>query len=936
MSRIIILLAVIPPILGALFFGKYQKWANEQIELPKDPKVKYGQLDNGFKFAWSQKPEGKDQCFLRLMVHVGSLHEKEDERGIAHFLEHLAFDGSENFAKGTLISWFQEMGMQFGPHLNAHTSFDETVYKIDMPRCTPERVKQALLVFRDFADGLLLEASEIEKERGIIDMEEQDRDSKDLRVSRKIMGEFYVGTTYADRLPIGVKNVRDDFNREKIAAFYKKWYRPDNMTLVLVGDFASKGPESEIRDVFSSMAKAVEGFSPIPDRGSLSGDHKEQVISEKDYPSINVNFLTLEQQEKPKYTKQYFFNRRMSRLINSLYSYKISQYLLGGKRDFYELSLVDGFDLDVMRTGVSFNLHKDDWEKGLNQATLLHNEIVTCGFSEDDLKTVLTGVERQLRDTLDSEQPEDVLEELLDDVRRDFPRLDPKNYMALYQEFLKTVSLEGLNKQLSSQFGHQNTFSANILVIGDFSDNRNQGLTAKIKEIVTNSLKSPVSCKKSDVLTFGYHSTPIKGEANYTLVENKGFNYHTVEFKNGVKAHLKKSVDPRMPKKILIKAKVGYGTWEFDNKDKALMNLGSTSLILGGTEKHPLSQVHTLLAGRDVSFSFTMNGDDSYFSGQSSPDDFLHYLEWNRAYIEEPAFGDQSIAKQKYNLIQDIVNSKNTYLGPLNKDFFKSLYDSDPRFSSLTKEQINDAEEKSIVIWMKKNLLSRCPEFTIVGDVEVEKAIQDLYQSFGDLKCVAQPSKNEILSKKLHLKAGVNKEYRIESKDPQALVGFYWPVQQGLKKNNVLVSVIQNIIDDRARNLLREGLSVAYTPQVSFIEGEDPWENNYLYVGITTDPSQIDIVLEKTPSIMKSFVKKSLTKIELDRAKSPVVEQMNLAMHSTRFWFNVIPVKQANFNSMEEAIEYLTTQKHEQVNSAILDIFNPDKFSSVVIKPEGK
>ena len=219
-------------LLGTNTFAQPSKWASEESQLPKDPTIQYGQLKNGFRYAWTDRGEKQNHCSMRLVVHVGSLHETDDERGIAHFLEHLAFDGSKNFPEGTLIGWFQEMGMQFGAHLNAHTGFDETVYKIEMPRCSESRVAQALTIFRDFADGLLLSERSIEKERGIIDMEEQDRDSIDLRVTKKVLQNFYQGTTYSDRMPIGDSDTRKSFDHEKIYSFYKKWYRPDNMTLV--------------------------------------------------------------------------------------------------------------------------------------------------------------------------------------------------------------------------------------------------------------------------------------------------------------------------------------------------------------------------------------------------------------------------------------------------------------------------------------------------------------------------------------------------------------------------------------------------------------------------------------------------------------------------------------------------------------------------------
>ncbi|MCB9229207.1 MAG: insulinase family protein [Deltaproteobacteria bacterium] len=925
---------------GALFFiaslhaqkviAHSQKWASEQSDLPKDPAVHYGRLENGFKYAWSKKTE-KDSCLLRLMVHTGSLHEREDERGIAHFLEHLAFDGSKNFPDGTLRSYFQEMGVKHGPHLNAHTDFDETVYEINLPQCTPERLSQALTAFRDFADGLLLKESEIEKERGIIDMEDQKRDSKDLRIYRKIMSEFYKGTIYAQRLPIGEKNIRKTFDRKKIHEFYKRWYRPDNMTLILVGDFGQTGPEDQIRDIFASLQKDSEEFPVAPDRGSLNPEHKETIISETDSPFVKISFLSTEQQEKREFTKEYFFRQNKLLLVGSLYQYKISQYLSEHKKDFHHISLVNDVDFDIMQNGIRFILNKDRWTEGLLQATLLHNEIISCGFNSHDRTIVLREIETLLKNMAEREDAENVLNGLLNDARQQAPRLDPESLVSLYREFLQTLTLQELNHTLRDLFNHDKTFSSNLLVIGDFSEKEDRLLTEQIREVVTEGLKTRVSCTKSETPEFGYKSAAPEKVEEYKHIINTDFDYHSIEFRNGVIAHLKKNTDPERPGTILIHAKIGHGLWEFDASDKVLIELGSSNLILGGTRKHPFIQFRDLTAGKDISFHFTTTNYDSSFSGRSSPDDFLHYLEWNRAYIDDPAFGSASIPKAKDHKTQWLKNITNTFYEPFYHDFRKYLYDDD--FSPLTETQINNTKETEIIAWMKENLLNRCPEFTIVGDIDTEQAIQHLYQTFGDLTCKRMPAKDEIRAEKSHRKSGVHREYHIDSEDPTALVGFTWPVHS-VPGN--LRSVIENIIDQRITASIREDLNITYTPQVSLNISPDPWEDNYLEIKIITDPQQTSTVLEITPKIVASFLEQPVNEAELNQARNPVAEQLKLAKTSSSFWLNQIPVRKGYFSSYEEGLQHLLSRNHEQLNTIILDMLSPDKYSSIVIKPEQK
>ena len=217
-------------------------WSHETSDIPVDPRIKFGHFDNGLRWAWASNAEPKERCYLRLHVDVGSLTEEEHERGMAHFLEHMAFNGSKNFAAGTLIEWFQEHGMSFGADLNAHTAFSETVYKLDLPQNDAETIREGLTVLRDFADGMILAAEEVEAEKGVIDGEQRERDSAGFRVMEKELDIVFVGTRVGERLPIGLKEVRDKFSAESVRAFYERWYRPENMTLVAVGDFDVTNP----------------------------------------------------------------------------------------------------------------------------------------------------------------------------------------------------------------------------------------------------------------------------------------------------------------------------------------------------------------------------------------------------------------------------------------------------------------------------------------------------------------------------------------------------------------------------------------------------------------------------------------------------------------------------------------------------------------------
>ncbi|MFG0320131.1 MAG: M16 family metallopeptidase, partial [Planctomycetota bacterium JB042] len=217
-------------------------WEHEGSDLPPHPAIRFGALDNGVRYALMSNAEPDRRVYVRMHVDAGSVAEEESERGMAHFLEHMAFNGSANFPAGTLVEWLQERGLDFGAHTNAYTSFTETVYMLDLPNSDPRTLQEALWVMRDFAGELLLAEEEVEAEKGVIDGEERERDSAMARVGKELLKRQLAGTRIAERLPIGVKDARDAFTAESVRAFYERWYRPENLTLVIVGDLGDLDP----------------------------------------------------------------------------------------------------------------------------------------------------------------------------------------------------------------------------------------------------------------------------------------------------------------------------------------------------------------------------------------------------------------------------------------------------------------------------------------------------------------------------------------------------------------------------------------------------------------------------------------------------------------------------------------------------------------------
>jgi zinc protease len=251
-------------------FNPTRSWPHEGSNLEPDPAVTYGTLDNGFRYILMKNSHPERRSQMHLFVQAGSMHEYDSERGGAHFLEHLLFCGSENFAPGELVKYFQSIGMQFGADANARTAFYSTVYDIDLPESDPDSLQKGLLVMKDFAVGALILSSEVDRERPVVLAEKRTRDSVDFRTFEKEFAFELPDALISKRLPIGDETVLAGADRELLKSFYDTWYRPDHMILILVGDLDTQIASDLIKQRFSSIAPRAPTRA-YPDPGII--DH---------------------------------------------------------------------------------------------------------------------------------------------------------------------------------------------------------------------------------------------------------------------------------------------------------------------------------------------------------------------------------------------------------------------------------------------------------------------------------------------------------------------------------------------------------------------------------------------------------------------------------------------------------------------------------------
>ena len=220
--------------------------------IPFDPNVKTGKLKNGLTYYIRKNSKPQDKVDLRLVINAGSILEDDDQQGLAHFMEHMCFNGTKRFPKNALVDYLQSIGVKFGQHLNAYTSFDETVYFLPIPSDNPEKLEKGFQILEDWAFNTVLTPEEIDKERGVVLEEYRLGLGADDRMEKRFMPKIMYKSHYADRFPIGKKDILENFKYDKLVKFYKDWYRPDLMAVIVVGDIDVAEMEKKIQEHFSS------------------------------------------------------------------------------------------------------------------------------------------------------------------------------------------------------------------------------------------------------------------------------------------------------------------------------------------------------------------------------------------------------------------------------------------------------------------------------------------------------------------------------------------------------------------------------------------------------------------------------------------------------------------------------------------------------------
>ncbi len=869
--------------------GAARKWAHDLSDIKPDAKTVYGTLENGMRYVIHKNALPPERVSFRLHVDAGSLSEKDSQRGVAHFLEHMVFNGTKTFPDATkLVPQMQRLGIAFGAHANAYTSFDETVYMLDLPDVKKSTIDLAFNVMGDFADGALLSDAEIDEERGVISSEKTSRDSIHMRMMEKQFEHLMPHSLLPKRFPIGTDEVIANAPRSEFVDFYTRYYTPEKMTFVVVGDIDVAEMEQRISNHFSGVKNPVKP-GVRGSVGDVSGAKGFQtvVFSDEELTSTDVSLVQVRGKERvidskknraeklPLNIAHAIMNRRFSRLAKKedamITSGSISSSV------FFREAEIGSIDVTA----------KDgNWQSVVPVLEQELRKAVHYGFTQSEIDEITAGMINGYEQNVvraATKKTNSIASSLAKHIHGDFVYSTPEDDLAIFQENLKMVTPEVCHKALKDFW---NTEDMTLVLSAPVKPEGAERALAALYNRSGLVKVEPVAEKK--VAVFGYTDFGSPGEV-ISEKHIEDLDIYQLEFSNGVKVNYKKTDFDK--NQILISSHFGTGKLGMPQDKPGLDMLAGAVANGGGLGKHSADDLRTLLAGKNVGVGLGI-GDESFtLGGATTPDDLELQLQLFCASLRDPGFRPEAERQFKAQLPMLYSSMKHSASGA-QAHMSGWLHGGDGRFTLPTQEAALALGTADVVSWLKPQMLESALEIGIVGDVDTETLIPILAKTVGALPArkLVEEVANELREINVP-ETPATKRFGFESKVPTAMVIVGWKAEDNTNHDVKLarrVGILAEVLSDRMRIKLREELGDAYSPGAG-----SQLSSTYKNVGFVlayspVKPEDLDSVSKVIIELGEKLAMEGATEDELKRALTPRIGMLSKSLRQNSYWLGSV------------------------------------------------
>lgn len=860
--------------------------------LPVDSDVRIGKLENGLTYYIRHNGLPEKQADFYIAQKVGSILEEDDQRGLAHFLEHMCFNGTTHFPGNTLREYLETIGVKFGANLNAYTSIDETVYNItNVPVTRDGVIDSCLLILHDWADDLTLSPEEIDKERGVIHEEWRTSMGAMMRMYEQVFPVIYQNNRYGHRLPIGTMEVVDHFPYQALRDYYEKWYRPDLQGIIVVGDINVDSVEQKIKRLFSPIRMpenpAEREYFPVADNAepiiTVAKDREQEVPVVYLFHKHDV--IPDEQKNSVEYLAANYMTWAIEEMLNS----RISELMQQANPPFIQ-SFVSDENFLLSKTKGAFTgiaVTKEDGILTGTEAMMREIERVRrFGFTASEYARAkadyLRGLEVSYNER-DKQRTPSYVNEYLANFLNGEPIPGAENYYGIMSQVVPSIPIEAINEWMKQLIREDN------VVLSVFCPEK-EGMTYST-ETELKGIIEKVRTEQLEAYVDKVSNEPLlqeKPQAGKVLKTEKGaFGTTVLTLSNGVRV-IVKHTDFKADE-LLMSAFSPGGNSLFDNKDVLQFSLMNDIVSLGGVGNFSQTDLDKVLAGKVASANTTVNTYSEGASGSCSPQDLetmlqLTYLRFTAPRTDADAFAS-FISRLKAALANQEANPMSAFSDSVQATF----YNKNPRIFSL-KADMTDKVDYAKVMELYKDRFEDAGDFTflLVGNIDMAVATPLIEQYLGGLPSTGR--KESFGETGISFRTGRHKNnFTRKLETPKSTIAI---TNSGncpyTLKNKVLMSMTEQLFDILYTQTIREEEGGTYGVRCGGIMSKYPEEKAVFQIYFDTDPARREEMTGLIKKGLDDFIANGPEADDLNKVKEYMLKTYQQNQKENGYWLGAL------------------------------------------------
>ncbi|HET9510044.1 MAG TPA: insulinase family protein [Sphingomonas sp.] len=911
-------------------------WLYKGSDITPDPDWRFGTLPNGLRYAVRKNGVPPGQVAIRVRMDVGSLHEKDSERGFAHLIEHLSFRGSEHVPDGEAKRIWQRMGVTFGADTNASTSFTQTVYKLDLPMANAGSLNESLKILSGMMAGPSLTQTALNAERPVVLSEAREQPGPQVRLGDATREVFFAGQPLAERSPIGTTDTLGAATAESVKAFHDRWYRPERAIVVISGDMDPALFEAAIVKHFADW-RGNGPAVPAPDFGTPKPAKSDTAaLVEPQLPTL-VSLAWLRPWTVGDDTVIFNQKRMIDMVAVRIVNRRLESRARGGGSFISAGANLEDISRSANATLMNILPLGNDWQTALKDVRTGIADAIATPPTQGEIDRELTEIETAMKASVDQARVEagaKKADDLVEAVDIKETTTTPQTSLGILQDAMAKKMFTPAAVQASAKAVFSGVALRGVVNTPQASENAAAALQAALTAEVKPGLAA-----SGKLRAIGFDALPKLGPAGKVVARTVAVADPKIEkitFANGVNLLLFEN--PSEASRVYVRVRFGHGIAGLPSDRQTPAYAGELALVASGIGKLGQEEIDRITSGRRIALDFAVDDDAFVFGSTTSAGDLADQLKLIAAKLALPGWDPNPVARAKAVMLAGYASQAASPDGVLGRDLDRLLHDGDPRWGTPTRTDLEKLDAKSFRAFWEPILASGPIEVQIYGDMKSDAAIAAVASSLGALKPrKASPATTAPVRFPAPTARPVERTH--DGRDTQAAAVIAWPTgggSDGIATGRKL-EVLAAIFRDRLLDKLRSSAGISYTPNVA-----SNWPvglnggGRIMAIG-SVPPDKTGYFFDLSREIAADLVARPVDADELRRALVPVVQYLARLSTGNQFW--LMQTEGGSFDpkrlkALDTIATDLTTITPQEVQALAARYLVPAKAWTMTVLPK--